>query len=81
MAESAATSKKAKKKAIITIKREWCKSCGICVEMCPKNVLEMTNDYPEPVRPDDCILCMECELHCPDFAITVKEAGDEEEAG
>lgn len=52
----------------------WCKSCGICSEFCPKHVIG-TNDMGAPVveRPDECIGCRFCELHCPDFAITVKE--------
>ena len=52
----------------------WCKSCGICSAFCPKNVIGV-NDMGAPVieRPDDCIGCRFCELHCPDFAITIKE--------
>jgi 2-oxoglutarate ferredoxin oxidoreductase subunit delta len=23
------------------ISRDWCKGCGICVELCPKKVLEL----------------------------------------
>jgi len=52
----------------------WCKSCGICSEFCPQKVIGL-NDMGAPVieRPDDCTGCRFCELHCPDFAITVKE--------
>ncbi|RLB43022.1 MAG: 2-ketoglutarate oxidoreductase subunit delta [Deltaproteobacteria bacterium] len=58
--------------------RAWCKSCGICIAFCPKNVLGK-NEAGEPVieRPDDCIGCRFCEIHCPDFAITVIERGTE----
>jgi 2-oxoglutarate ferredoxin oxidoreductase subunit delta len=52
----------------------WCKSCGICSAFCPKKVIGL-NDMGTPVieRPDECIGCRFCELHCPDFAITVRE--------
>jgi NAD-dependent dihydropyrimidine dehydrogenase PreA subunit len=29
--------------------------------------------YPEAKNIDDCILCMLCELRCPDFAIKVEK--------
>jgi 2-oxoglutarate ferredoxin oxidoreductase subunit delta len=50
-----------------------CKACGICIELCPQHVFDET-DMGEPVlaRPDDCTLCLLCELHCPDFAIEVR---------
>lgn len=56
----------------------WCKSCGICSAFCPKKVIGL-NDMGTPVieRPDECIGCRFCELHCPDFAITVKERDQE----
>ena len=52
----------------------WCKSCGICSAFCPKGVIGF-NDMGAPVieRPDECTGCRFCELHCPDFAITIKE--------
>jgi 2-oxoglutarate ferredoxin oxidoreductase subunit delta len=67
-------SKNRKKQYDPVIISAWCKSCGICSEFCPKHVIG-TNDMGVPVieRPDDCIGCRFCELHCPDFAITVKE--------
>jgi 2-oxoglutarate ferredoxin oxidoreductase subunit delta len=52
----------------------WCKSCGICSAFCPKKVIGSdVTGAPVIEKPDDCIGCRFCELHCPDFAITVKE--------
>ncbi|PLX47950.1 MAG: hypothetical protein C0613_12395 [Desulfobulbaceae bacterium] len=57
-----------------TIYEKWCKSCGICVALCPKNVYEKDErGGPEIARPDDCIGCRVCELHCPDFAMSISE--------
>ena len=51
-----------------------CKGCSICVEFCPKKVLEMDVFLVKVARPEDCIKCMQCELLCPDFAIKVHDA-------
>jgi 2-oxoglutarate ferredoxin oxidoreductase subunit delta len=55
------------------INRAWCKGCGICVQFCPKNVLELDDaDKVVAARPEDCICCRLCELRCPDFAIEIE---------
>ncbi|MBI4712824.1 MAG: 4Fe-4S binding protein [Planctomycetes bacterium] len=74
----------AKKSFDIQINTAWCKGCEVCVAICPKKVLEMS-DKPAPSgyftavvkRQADCIGCMECELHCPDLAIEVKSKKEE----
>ena len=50
-----------------------CKACGICIDLCPTHVFD-TAEMGEAVvaRPEDCTLCLLCELHCPDFAIEVR---------
>jgi 2-oxoglutarate ferredoxin oxidoreductase subunit delta len=55
----------------IDVNEAWCKSCVICVAICPKSVLEMQNGYPAVVDLPACTACALCEVHCPDFAITV----------
>lgn len=56
----------------LVINRDWCKGCAICVQLCPKEVLELDKAEKATVmRPDDCIVCKLCELRCPDLAITV----------
>lgn len=55
-----------------------CKSCGLCVETCPKKVLGIGTainaqgyNYVVQERPDDCVLCDICGIVCPDMAIGV----------
>jgi 2-oxoglutarate ferredoxin oxidoreductase subunit delta len=58
----------------VVIYRKWCKSCNICIEMCPKDVFDIDRDgYPVVARGLDCTQCSICWLHCPEFAITSKE--------
>jgi len=65
---------RAKKRYSHTVFKDWCKKCGICSSFCPKNVIGQ-DEHGGPLfeRPEDCIGCRFCELHCPDFAITVQE--------
>jgi len=54
----------------VKVNKNWCKGCSICVEFCPKNVLALdNNDKIDIVNGKDCILCGQCEMRCPDFAI------------
>ena len=55
------------------IDRDWCKGCGICVELCPKKVLELDDkDKVFAARSEDCIACILCEIRCPDLAIEIE---------
>ena len=66
--------------AKLTFKTDNCKGCGLCVDVCPKKVLELASDkinkrghHPvEAARPDDCIGCGSCAIMCPDFIIKVE---------
>jgi 2-oxoglutarate ferredoxin oxidoreductase subunit delta len=57
--------------------RDWCKACGICSAFCPKKVIGR-DETGAPVieRPEECIACRFCEIHCPDFAITIRERSE-----
>lgn len=63
------------------INRDWCKGCGICVQFCPRQVLELDKqDKVVAMRPEECICCTLCEIRCPDLAIEIildEEEGDE----
>jgi 2-oxoglutarate ferredoxin oxidoreductase subunit delta len=57
----------------VVVYNRWCKGCGICIAFCPTKVLEMGDEGKAVVaRPESCTRCQICELHCPDFAITVR---------
>jgi len=68
------------------IDNDRCKGCGLCVTVCPKKVLEMSEEVNSmgyfPVyqaRPDDCIFCTACCIMCPDVAITITKVVEETE--
>ena len=60
----------------LVINKAWCKGCGICVAFCPKKVLGLKNEKVNIVN-DGCILCGQCELRCPDYAIYVEVESNE----
>lgn len=56
----------------VEIDPKHCKACGICIAVCPKQVLAAERDGKAVVdNMDHCIGCRLCEFQCPDFAITV----------
>ncbi len=58
----------------IIIEPNWCKSCGICVDFCPTNVLELDiSGKLKVVDANACISCKLCEIRCPDLAIEIEE--------
>ncbi len=67
---------KADKNLCIAVER--CKSCGLCVASCPKEVLQIGTQlnaqgyaYVEQKNAENCIKCNICRIVCPDVAIGV----------
>jgi 2-oxoglutarate ferredoxin oxidoreductase subunit delta len=64
----------------VNIYRDWCKSCGICAAFCPRQCLSLDADgAPVVDHAERCTGCRWCELHCPDFAICVREVAPQEQ--
>ncbi len=64
----------------VVINLENCKGCGLCLEVCPKGLLEFAKEInPRGVRPvvsqspKDCTGCRLCFRVCPDVVITIYE--------
>jgi 2-oxoglutarate ferredoxin oxidoreductase subunit delta len=63
----------------INIYRDWCKGCGICAAFCPRQCLGLdAESNPVVEKSERCTGCRWCELHCPDFAICVREVAAKE---
>lgn len=58
----------------VAINAAYCKGCEICVQICPTDVLAMSDRLKAEVRDiQKCTGCLSCEIYCPDFAIDVQE--------
>lgn len=50
----------------------WCKSCDVCVKLCPERCLALNAErIVELIDPHACTGCRLCEWLCPDFALRV----------
>lgn len=57
----------------LDINRAWCKSCDICVKLCPERCLALDSEQIAYLKnPEACTGCHVCEWLCPDFAISVR---------
>ena len=59
-------------KSLIT-DRNLCKGCGICIEFCPKSVLNIKSGKINIIDENLCIGCGMCERLCPDYAIYLQD--------
>ena len=74
--------KKKKKHFDVFFYHDWCKACGICMNFCLQNIISADkNGKPVMEDADRCAGCRFCELHCPDFAITVSDRKPKRRAG
>lgn len=68
-------------KGRVIIEKDKCKACGLCVQFCMKEVLQLSTEvlnalgfHPvEAVKPEECTGCTFCGLMCPDVVITVEK--------
>jgi len=62
----------------VVVLSEYCKSCGLCAEICPKKILRIGDKlnqkgyYAVTVTEEDaCTGCTLCGLVCPDLALEI----------
>lgn len=75
------------RKGIPHIAVDRCKGCGLCVAVCPRSVLAMSEAgvnakgyQPATVTaPEKCIGCISCGLICPDVVITIERVSSRQE--
>jgi 2-oxoglutarate ferredoxin oxidoreductase subunit delta len=72
-------------KGFIKVDRDRCKGCHLCIEVCPRSVIEVSNELNKTgyapaefiENPEDgkgCNACTMCAVVCPDLAIEVYRA-------
>ena len=67
--------------AKLTFNVDMCKGCGLCVEACPKHILEISkvkinkkgHYIAEIINQEACIGCAFCATMCPDCIIKVEK--------
>lgn len=67
--------------AKVNFNTNLCKGCGLCVDVCPKKIIELETKevnskgyYPAHCTDlEQCISCAFCARMCPDCVITVEK--------
>ena len=67
--------------AKVTFNENVCKGCQLCVSVCPKKIIVLSEDklnekgfhIPYVVNMEECIGCAMCAIMCPDVVITVEK--------
>ncbi len=52
-----------------TIRADLCTACGLCVEYCPVDAVELVDGRPVITFPQKCVYCGLCEEMCPAGAV------------
>ena len=62
----------------VRILEEHCKGCELCVVVCPRKMLTLSNRYNSrglrvvsAIKSDGCTGCCNCSTMCPDAAIEI----------
>ncbi|MDD3725979.1 MAG: 4Fe-4S binding protein [Candidatus Ratteibacteria bacterium] len=65
---------------IVKVKKERCKGCGLCIDVCPQKVFCVSREFnkmgyhyiePEGEGKGSCTGCQRCVMICPDVAIEI----------
>lgn len=67
-------------KGVVTFEEDRCKGCGLCIDVCPKQVLALDTrrinskgyNPATVVNAEACIACGFCGMMCPDVVIRVE---------
>jgi len=71
----------------VKVKKDKCKGCKLCIDVCPNNVLDISDDfnklgyhYAGVKKMEKCNGCKRCVIICPDVAIEIylKKEGENE---
>ena len=62
----------------VVVLKEYCKSCGLCIDICPKKILQIGDVANkkgyytvEVIDQSKCIGCTLCATMCPDLALEI----------
>ncbi|MFH1477344.1 MAG: 4Fe-4S binding protein [Verrucomicrobiota bacterium] len=62
----------------VSIDRERCKGCELCIPLCPRHVLAISTalnhkgyHVVETTRTEECLGCLKCARMCPEAAIEI----------
>jgi len=53
------------------IDKSKCTLCGMCVDICPEQVLAVDAGELVFANPENCTMCAQCESVCPEGAVNV----------